>query len=103
MTRQQEAPRIRAAHLLRRNWGWEAAGACTTGPDPIGWLDKPTAEQVADCRSCPVQLLCLAHAMVTGATNVVQGGVRIGNSPLREANLVLALDLAEDLVEGSKR
>lgn len=64
---------------------WHALAACRD--DGVGWLDKPQADQLADCASCPVTLQCLQQAITDCSTGVIMGGVVIGKRPITEARI----------------
>lgn len=65
---------------LPRIPAWHNQGRCAGQPD---WLDKDVAQQLADCRQCPVLQQCRAWAIETGSTGVVIGGMALGINKTR--------------------
>lgn len=70
-----------AAAFLAAQRGWETDGACVShGRGFLELLDVD--EALAVCAGCPVQRPCLAHAITTRATDVIQAGIVIEGRPI---------------------
>lgn len=67
------------ADYLTSHKRWRDAAACRDVPF---FLDLACLDAVNLCETCPVRVACLAHAVDTEATEVVQAGISIGNTPI---------------------
>lgn len=68
------------AEYLALNRGWMKHATCA---GDILFLDREDDDALNRCATCPVARACLAHAITTKATGVVQAGVAISDRPIR--------------------
>lgn len=72
------------AEFLQQAAGWQAQAACRDdGLEDLLFLDLDPADAIPVCETCPVSQACLAHAITTRATGVVQAGIAIAQRPIK--------------------
>ena len=67
----------RALYGAKQDPGWPAMASCRELPADLFYPEErePAARVKAICRSCAVQLDCLAHAISTRETHGIWGGL----------------------------